>query len=620
MSFTNHKNDCDVPPNIVLLDQHGVIVATNTAWDRFAIENPDPEGNPPRNYQVGANYLAICCQSTGDYSEEAKAAHDGIRAVLNGSLPHFILEYSCHSPTEQRWFTMTVTPLNHGGRGAVVTHVNVTAQKNADKRQRIEHDLMAALAATTNLDDGLKLCLEAAIKVADLDSGGLYLIDRQTGSLQLRVHQGLSSVFIDTVSHFGPDSTQACFVAKSKPVFLNFSELPLALTEIELQEGLCATALIPVVHEGHPIGCLNVCSHTRHDITPTARIALEMIASSAAQAIARLHAQAALHESETGYKALFDEAVDGIMLMTEDARILRVNNAFARMHGYGNPKEIETVRLQDLLTTETAQLAPERLQGVLTGKSHTFEVEHYRKDGSIFPMSVTANCLKLGGKLRVLSFHRDITEQKRAAKLQALSSEVLSILNDPHAVSDATYRILQAIKRDTGIEAVGIRLREDNDFPFAVSEGFSKSFIQAENSLIALRPDGQFCLDEKGNPSLECTCGMILSGKTNVENPLFTPGGSAWTNDSSQVLNVAPNQDSRLHPRNRCIHESYRSVALIPIRVKQEIIGLLQLNDRRKGIFTLEMIRFLEGLAASFGVALLRLKEESAIRENQRHL
>ncbi len=214
----------------------------------------------------------------------------------------------------------------------------------------------------------------------------------------------------------------------------------------------------------------------------------------------------------------------------------------------------------------------------------------------------------------------DISELKRAQRLQVLSAEVLRILNDPQALPDAAHRILDAIRRDTGVEAVGIRFRQGDDFPYAVAGGFSESFLEAEHSLLARTPDGGFCLDAHGRPSLVCTCGLILSGNTDPANPLFTPFGSAWTNDAQTMLHVPPDQDPRLQPRNRCLHEGYQSVALIPIRADGRIIGLLQLNDRRKGWFTPESIRFFEGLAASFGVALMRLKGEDDLRRSQRTL
>jgi light-regulated signal transduction histidine kinase (bacteriophytochrome) len=105
----------------------------------------------------------------------------------------------------------------------------------------------------------------------------------------------------------------------------------------------------------------------------------------------------------------------------------------------------------------------------------------------------------------------------------------------------------------------------------------------------------------------------VLSGKTDPSNPLFTIGGSAWTNDSRTILDIPADHDPRLHPRNRCIHEGFQSIALIPIRANHEIVGLLQLNDRKKNCFTIEMIQFLERLTESIGVALMRKQAEEKI-------
>jgi two-component system CheB/CheR fusion protein len=36
------------------------------------------------------------------------------------------MEYPCHSPTEQRWFMMSVAPVLGQDGGAVVSHVNIS--------------------------------------------------------------------------------------------------------------------------------------------------------------------------------------------------------------------------------------------------------------------------------------------------------------------------------------------------------------------------------------------------------------------------------------------------------------------------------------------------------------
>ena len=124
------------------------------------------------------------------------------------------------------------------------------------------------------------------------------------------------------------------------------------------------------------------------------------------------------------------------------------------------------------------------------------------------------------------------------------------------------------------------------------------------------------CRDKDGNVSLECTCGLVISGKTDPANPLFTPAGSVWTNDSFPLLDLPSDQDPRHHPRNHCIHHGYASVALVPIRNRDRIVGLIHLNDRRKGCFTLATVELLEGIASHIGAALMRKQAEEAARES----
>ena len=148
--------------------------------------------------------------------------------------------------------------------------------------------------------------------------------------------------------------------------------------------------------------------------------------------------------------------------------------------------------------------------------------------------------------------------------------------------------------------------------------GFSDAFVQAENSLCAKGGDGCITRDAAGRPVLECTCGVVLSSRTDPRMPFFTKGGSFWTNASSELLALAPEDDPRVNPRNRCIHAGFQSAALIPLRSGDETIGLLQLNDRRRGQFTPDLVRFFEGLGASIGIALKRKQAEEAAAESER--
>ncbi|MCE5263441.1 MAG: response regulator [Deltaproteobacteria bacterium] len=207
----------------------------------------------------------------------------------------------------------------------------------------------------------------------------------------------------------------------------------------------------------------------------------------------------------------------------------------------------------------------------------------------------------------------DVTERKEAERRQTLVAEILGIISDSHPFADTIDRILTAIKKETRFDAVGIRLRSGDDYPYFVQYGFSSDFLLAENSLTVRADDGGLCKDENGNVSLECTCGLVISGQADPAIPLLTQGGSFWTNDTLPLLDLTADQEPRLNPRNRCIHEGFRSVALIPIRASRQIVGLLQLNDRDKDCFTPDMIRFFEGLGSSIGIALSHREVAQAV-------
>lgn len=139
-----------------------------------------------------------------------------------------------------------------------------------------------------------------------------------------------------------------------------------------------------------------------------------------------------LRAREQQYRTLFDRANDGIMLMTEDAVLISVNDAFARMHGYST-QEMLAMSLRDLDASESFRQVPERLRHILAGEALTFEVEHHHKDGHIFPLEVSASRIDSGGKSLIQSFHRDVSArrhadqelQQRRAELTHLSRAVM---------------------------------------------------------------------------------------------------------------------------------------------------------------------------------------------------
>ena len=238
-------------------------------------------------------------------------------------------------------------------------------------------------------------------------------------------------------------------------------------------------------------------------------------------------------------------------------------------------------------------------------------------DGSVHNIKALAVVQRDGsGKpLSMIGTNWDITSLKQAESYREMGLETMQALNDAGELKDSLQHVVAIIKKRTGLDAVGIRMQDGEDFPYAAQEGFPEDFLRTENTLIERDSEGSICRDKDGKVKLECTCGLVISGKTDPSSPFFTRGGSFWTNDSFPLLDLPPEKDPRYHPRNNCMHHGYASMALVPIRDENSIIGLLHLDDHRKGCFTPELIAFLEGLASQVGTALMRRRADEALKE-----
>ena len=327
-------------------------------------------------------------------------------------------------------------------------------------------------------------------------------------------------------------------------------------------------------------------------------------------------AQAALRDSEQWYRALLENANDAVYVFElsayEPGRFMDVNERACAMLGYSREALLGMTIGEIDVPGQTKRA--DVVKHLQEDGSATFETEHLARDGSRIPVEVSARTFELRGQPIVLSVVREISARRLVEDYRETGREVLLILNDPGDLHDSIRRVIAALKRQTGFDAVGIRLRDGDDFPYVGQQGFSQDFLLTENTLLAHGADGAVCHDSAGNISLECTCGLVLSGATDPADPNATAGGSYWTNDSLPFLDLPPDQDPRLHPRNLCAYEGYASMALVPIRDTSGIVGLLHLNDRRKGRFSAETVELLEGIAAHIGAALLRKQAEQQLR------
>ena len=167
--------------------------------------------------------------------------------------------------------------------------------------------------------------------------------------------------------------------------------------------------------EGKVIGAVGV----SRDITEQRRSQQEM--KQRHDELERLVQQRAmkLRETEERYQLLFQKAADSIFLLTVGGErrgtIVEANQAAAEMHGY-TVDELIGMSIRSLDAPQEADEFADRYAHLKEGEWIQFEIDHLRKDGTVFPVEVSAGLIELEGKQFIMTFDRDITERKRASE------------------------------------------------------------------------------------------------------------------------------------------------------------------------------------------------------------
>ena len=330
----------------------------------------------------------------------------------------------------------------------------------------------------------------------------------------------------------------------------------------------------------------------------------------------RKRVEEALQESEEHYRTLFTNMTEAFYLTDIiydkdgkpfDYRFLEINPAYELLMG---------VKKEQMLGRSLFEVFPnanpttfEKYNEIaISGQSAHFEVFSQAVNGKYLDVYAFS---PEKGKLAVI--FRDITEHKLAEQERETTVEFLQLMNDSKGTAGLVHSAVRFFRERSGFEAVGIRLKDGDDYPYFEASGFPEEFIRLENNLCVRDTYGQLFRDNDGYPIHECMCGNVISGRFDPSKPFFTARGSFCSNCTTELLATTTDEDRQARTRNRCNGEGYESVALVALRVGEECLGLLQLNDRRKGQFTPETISMWERLADYFAIALAKTRAEEAL-------
>jgi len=557
-----------LPAHIALLDRQGLIISVNEAWRRSGSAAAMGSG-----HATGTNYLEICESAQGEGADDAHHAAEGIRLVLAGGVPSFSIEYPSHSPTEQRWFLLSATPVTDGDpTGAVVMRTNITQRRRTQvalaqsEAGLYRAQLMAKLAHVITGPDGSFETWSANLP---------QLIGPEPAQVPRSVRAWMDFLRPEDRSLLREKAVEAR--AKTLRV-----ELEYRLRKPDGQEIHIRQTMEPLKGEGDAAGWRWF--NTLQDITDSK------------QAVHNLR------ESEARFRSLTQLSSDWFWEQDGDYRFVKFSGG-DRVDGWGvdQDKAVGLTRW-DLPTIEPLSGSWNEHKALLEEHKPFRDFEYRRTLASGVLQYVAASGEPIfdagGGFTGYRGVATDITERK-------LDEIRITRLNRVYAVL-------------SGINTLIVRARDRDELfreacRVAVEAGrFHMSWIGVvDRSAMQVVP--------------AASAGVLAGGREELRHRLslhpdppvgYGPAGMA-VNDRQAVVVNDVRTDSRIHHKKALADRGVRSLVILPLLVADEPVAIFVMHATEAGYFDEAEMKLLRELAGNLSFALDHVEKEKKLKDSE---
>ncbi len=196
---------------------------------------------------------------------------------------------------------LEVHTANHVYKGKpsrVGVFVDISDRQATEHLLRLQRDFSLALSKVQAIEELWEFLLDHLMQIQDIDVAGLYLVEKETGAIDMVAHRGVTPEFVEKMNHFDKDSRRVLVAMKGVPIYFDRDGGDNPYREVKEKEGLGAVAVLPIAHEDKILAILVCSSRTLSEMSVNTRSTLELFTGLIDGVIIRIQAQEALRMSE----------------------------------------------------------------------------------------------------------------------------------------------------------------------------------------------------------------------------------------------------------------------------------------------------------------------------------
>jgi len=205
-------------------------------------------------------------------------------------------------------------------------------------------------------------------------------------------------------------------------------------------------------------------------------------------------------------------------------------------------------------------------------------------------------------------------------EFRALSSQILNYLNCDEAIISFLSDVCKLIADFYECDAVELRLKDGLNCTRAEAFIYPEPDFRCETLVCGHDGDCRMdCCTDK-SPDMEKLLRDVVMKRFEPTSPFFTRNGSFWTGDTDTNIIYRSIIDNQPGVQSLILRGRYKSIAVTPLEVGDEGVGLLILKSRNRDFFAKADIEFCESVAETLGISLVHLTAQSALRERVKEL